>query len=183
MGNPAKIQSTTTLGTTLRTFQFLNGNNLTGVSLDVNKNTGKTNYFGAGFAGYDFAGKQPCVVALGSVERKYQSKNNKVWLSQELYGEAMKEKGVFDSKLTYTPAKVNAQLGKVNVSFDPRVAVHFNSDGVAPKLETLSIISAPLTKNNKLSGFAIFQTYDTTHLLNQESKNNISVNLGLNYTF
>lgn len=95
----------------------------------------------------------------------------------------MKQKGVFDSKLTYTPAKVNAQLGKVNLSFNPRVAVHFNGDGVTPKLETLTTVAAPLTKDNKLSGYAMFQTYDTTHLFNQDSRNNMSVNVGLSYTF
>lgn len=180
MGSPEKVQSNINIGVTARTFQFLNGNNLTGLSLDVTKQTPKTSYFGACFAGNDFGNKQPCAVLLGSVEGKYNNSNNKVWLSQELYGEAMKEKGIFDSKLTYTPLKTNAQLGKVNISFDPRVAVHFNKDGLTPQVETLTIAAAPLTRNNKLSAFALFQTYDTTHSL---SKDNISINAGLSYTF
>lgn len=65
MGNPPTVQSTTNIGTTLRSFQFLNGSNMTGVSLDINKNTGRTNYFEAGLVGYDFGNKQQCVVALG----------------------------------------------------------------------------------------------------------------------
>jgi len=176
-----KNQSITSLGTTLRTFQFANGNNMTGVSFDVNKNTGKTNYFGAGLVGYDFGNHQPCVVALGSIESKSNPENKSFWLSQELYGEIMKEKGVFDSKVTYTPTKVNFQLGKVNLSFNPRVALHFNEDGVTPKLETLTTAVVPF--NNKLSGYAMLQTYDTTHLFNQDSKDNISFNFGINYTF
>ena len=93
----------------------------------------------------------------------------------------MKEKGVFDSKLTYTPVKTNVQLGKVNVSFNPRVAVHFNGNGVTPQLETLTTAALPLTKDNKLSFYALFQTYDTTHILDKGSYNNMSVNAGLSY--
>ena len=175
MGNPVSLDITA------RTFQFFNGNNLSGVSFGVGKNTPKTSYYGTLLVGNDFGNKQPCAVGLGFIERKYNTDNKKVWFSRELYGEAMKQKGVFDSKITYTPAKVNAQLGKVNVSFTPRVATHFNKDGVTPKIETLTTVAAPLTKDNRLSGYAMYQTYDTTKLFNKGSHNNMSFNVGLTY--
>ena len=168
---------------TLRTFQFLNGNNTSGVSFGIGKKTKQTSYYGACLVGNDFATKQPCVVALGSIEKKYKPDKSNVWMSCELYGEALKEKGVFDSKLTYAPAKVNALIGKVNISFDPRVAMHFNSKGITPQIETLTTVAAPLTKDNKLSAYAIFQTYDTDHLFTHSSNNNVSINLGLSYNF
>lgn len=71
---------------------------------------------------------------MGFIDRRYTNNNKKVWLSQELYGEILKEKGMFDSKVAYTPLKLNTMLSKkVNLSFDPRLAVHINKDGFTPQ--------------------------------------------------
>ena len=105
-----------------------------------------------------------------------------MWLSQELYGEFLKEKGVFDSKLAYTPVKVNSNLSKNwGLSFDPRMAVHINSDGLTPQVETLTTISGKIYK--KLSGYALFQTYDTTNIFKKGALDNIGVNGGIVYNF
>lgn len=182
MGEPNISTNNVNYNVLLRTFQFLNGNNITGASFAAGKQTSKTSYYGSCVLGYDFGNQQSCGVVLGSVEKKYNTGNKKVWMSQELYGEAMKEKGVFDSKITYTPAKFNAQLGKVNVSFDPRVAVHFDGTSFKHNIETLTIAAMPLTKNNKVSVYGIFQTYDTANLFKSGSYNNISVNAGISYS-
>ena len=183
MGNPKVTPASWNMYTGVHSIQFLNGNNLSGVKFGANTNTPQTSYNVMGLGGYDSSTKQPCFVALGTVEQKYNPDNNKVWVSQELYGEALVEKGVFASKVTYTPVKVNAQLGKVNVSFTPRAAVNFNGEGITPRIETLTTVAAPLTKDNKLSAYALFQTYDTAHLFSPGTNNNMSINAGLTYTF
>ena len=166
----------------LRTFQFLNGNNLTGLGAGIGKNKGKMSAYITPLIGYDFANKKPWIGAFGFLDRRYVNNVKKVWLSQELYGEFLKEKGVFDSKIAYTPLKLNVMLSKkVNLSFDPRLAVHINKDGLTPQMETLTTISAPITK--KLSGYALFQTYDTTNLFKKGSCNNIGINGGIVYNF
>lgn len=63
---------------------------------------------------------------------------------------------------------------KVNLSFDPRLAVHINKDGLTPQLETLTTVSAPITEN--LSWYALFQTYSTSGSLGD-----IGVNGGIVY--
>ncbi|MBO7672348.1 hypothetical protein J6S88_02950 [bacterium] len=172
MGNPEISSAGWNKFTGMHSIQFLNGNNISGVKLGIGKNTPEASYSAMGLGGYDFGSKQPCMAALGSVEKKYNSEHNQLWLSRELYGEIIKEKGFFDSKLTYTPAKANAQVGKVNVSFDPRLAVHFNGDGVTPQVETLTTVAAPLSKDGRLFGYILFQTYGTE---------NQSINFGFNY--
>lgn len=166
----------------LRTFQFLNGNNLTGVGAGFGKTKEKLSAYITPLVGYNFANKKPWIGAFGFLERRYTKNNKSIWLSQELYGEFLKEKGNFDSKLAYTPIKLNTMLSKkVNLSFDPRLAVHINKDGLTPQMETLTTVSAPITK--KLSGYALFQTYDTTNLFKQGSHNNIGINGGIVYNF
>lgn len=166
----------------LRTFQFLNGNNLTGSGFGFGKNKGKLSAYITPLIGYDFANKKPWIGAFGFLDRRYKSNNKNVWLSQELYGEFLKEKGMFDSKVAYTPLKLNTMLSKkVSLSFDPRLAVHINSDGFKPQMETLTTISAPIYK--KLSGYALFQTYDTTNLFKKGSIDNIGINGGIVYNF
>ena len=59
--------------------------------------------------------------------------------------------------------------------------MHINKDGFTPQMETLTTVSAPITK--KLSGYALFQTYDTTNLFKKGSYNNIGINGGIVYTF
>jgi len=177
-----KISSKVSKDISLRTFQFLNGNNLTAVGTGFGKNKGKLSAYISPLAGYDSANKKPWIGAFGFLDRRYTNNAKKVWLSQELYGEFLKEKGVFDSKIAYTPLKLNAMLSKkVNLSFDPRLAVHMNKDGLTPQMETLTTVSAPITK--KLSGYALFQTYDTTNLFKKGSYNNIGVNGGIVYNF
>ena len=166
----------------LRTFQFLNGNNLTGVGYGFGKNKGKWSAYVTPLAGYDFANKKAWLGAFGFLDRRYTKNNKNLWLSQELYGEFLKEKGNFDSKVAYTPLKLNTMLNKkVSLTFDPRLAVHINDDGLTPKMETLTTVSAPLYKN--LSGYALFQTYDTTNIFKKGSIENIGINGGLVYTF
>ena len=168
----------------LRTFQFLNGNNLTALGAGFGKNyKKKTTAYIAPLAGYDSSNKQPWVGAFGFIDKRYSNKPDaKVWLSRELYGEFLKEKGVFDSKLAYTPVKLNSKLSKkVSLSFDPRMAVHINGDGLTPQVETLTTISAPINKN--LSGYALFQTYDTANLFKSGAEANMGINGGIVYTF
>lgn len=166
----------------LRTFQFLNGNNLTGSGFGFGKNKGKLSAYITPLIGYDFANKKSWLGAFGFLDRRYKNSNKSVWLSQELYGEFFKEKGIFDSKVAYTPLKLNTMLSKkVSLSFDPRLAVHINGDGFTPQMETLTTISAPITK--KLSGYALFQTYDTTNLFKSGSLDNIGINGGIVYNF
>ncbi len=177
-----KISNKVSKDISLRTFQFLNGNNLTAVGTGFGKNKKKLSAYISPLAGYDFANKKPWIGAFGFLDRTYTNNGKKVWLSQELYGEFLKEKGVFDSKVAYTPLKLNAMLSKkVNFSFDPRLAVHINNDGLTPQMETLTTVSAPITK--KLSGYALFQTYDTTNLFKKGSYNNIGINGGIVYSF
>ncbi len=177
-----KIGNKVSKDVSLRTFQFLNGNNLTGVGAGFGINKGKVSAYATPLAGYDFANKKPWIGGMGFIDRRYTNNNKKVWLSQELYGEILKEKGMFDSKVAYTPLKLNAMLSKkVNLSFDPRLAVHINKDGFTPQVETLTTVSAPITK--KLSGYALFQTYDTTHLFEKGSSANIGINGGIVYNF
>ena len=176
-----KIGNKVSKDISLRTFQFLNGNNLTAVGAGFGKNKGRVYAYATPLAGYDFANKKPWIGGMGFIDKRYAN-NKKVWLSQELYGEFLKEKGTFDSKVAYTPLKLNAMLSKkVNLSFDPRLAVHINKDGFTPQMETLTTVSAPITK--KISGYALFQTYDTTNLFKKGSYNNIGVNGGIVYTF
>lgn len=177
-----KISNKISKDISLRTFQFLNGNNLTGLGAGIGKNKGKLSAYITPLAGYDFANKKPWIGGMGFLDRRYTNSNKKVWLSQELYGEFLKEKGMFDSKAAYTPLKLNAMLSKkINFSFDPRLAVHINKDGFTPQMETLSTISAPINKN--LSGYALFQTYDTTNLFKKGCTDNIGINAGLVYNF
>ena len=177
-----KISNKVSKDISFRTFQFLNGNNLTGLGAGFGKNKGKLSAYVTPLAGYDFANKQPWFGGMGFFDRRYTSNNKKVWLSQELYGEFLKEKGVFDSKFAYTPLKLNSMISKkVNLSFDPRVAVHANKDGLTPQMETLTTISGPISKN--LSGYALFQTYDTTNLFKKGYLDNVGINGGVVYNF
>ena len=181
MTNPEIPSSSWNLYTGTHSIQFLNGVNISGVKFGANKNTPTTSYSVMGLGGYDSGSKKPCFATLGTIERKYNSENKKVWLSQEVYGEAIVEKGVFNSKLTYTPAKLNAQLGKVNVSFTPRAAVNFSGGSVKPAVETLTAAALPLTKD--VMAYALLQTYNTTHLFSSGTNNNVSVNAGITYNF
>ncbi len=166
----------------LRTFQFLNGNNLTGFGAGVGKNKGKVSAYATPLAGYDFANKRPWIGGMGFIDRRYTLNDKRFWLSQELSVEVLKEKKFFDSKIAYTPLKLNTKLTKkVGLSFDPRLAVHFNKAGLTPQMETLTTVSGPLTK--KLSGYALFQTYDTTNIFKKGSAGNIGINGGIIYTF
>lgn len=176
-----KISNKVSKDISLRTFQFLNGNNLTAVGAGFGKNKGKLSAYISPLAGYDFANKKPWVGAFGFLDRRYTN-NGKKGLSQEWYMEFLKEKGGFDSKVTYTPLKFYAMLSKkVNLSFTPRLAVHINKAGLTPQMETLTTVSASITK--RLSGYALFQTYDTTNLFKKGSYNNIGVNGGMVYSF
>ena len=181
-GNVSKTKNYN-IDVSLRTFQFINGNNLTAFGAGFTKNYKKTTAFISPLVGYDFANKKPWVGAFGFVDRKYKDKTDKkVWISQELYGEITKEKGLFDSKLTYTPLKVNVNLSKnINLSFTPRAAVHMNENGFTPQMETLTTLSGPLYKN--LSGYVLFQTYDTTNLFKKGTQDNVGINGGIVYTF
>jgi len=183
VNDSVKIKNKIATDVSLRTFQFFNGNNLTAVGAGFGKNGKKTAAYATPLVGYDFGNKQPMLGAFGFIDRKYTSNpNKKVWLSQELYGELLKEKGVFDSKVAYTPVKVNANLSKkVSLTFDPRLAVHINDSGFTPQMETLTTISAPINKN--LSGYALFQTYDTTNIFKKGAMDNIGINGGVVYTF
>ena len=164
----------------LRTFQFLNGNNLTGVGAGIGKSKGKLSAYITPLGGYDFANTQPWIGALGILDLKYKNNNKKLWMSQELYGEFLKEKGGFDSKVAYTPLKLNTMLSKkVSLSFDPRLAVHINNDGFTPQMETLTTVSAPINKN--LSFYVLGQTYDTTNLFKSGWLDNVGINAGLVY--
>ena len=178
-----KVKNKVSKDVSLRTFQFFNGNNLTAVGAGFGKNGKKTAAYATPLVGYDFGNKQPMLGAFGFIDRKYtDNPKKKVWLSQELYGELLKEKGVFDSKVAYTPVKVNANLSKkVNLTFDPRLAVHINDNGLTPQMETLTTVSAPVNKN--LSGYVLFQTYDTTNIFKKGAEDNIGINGGIVYTF
>lgn len=179
----AKVKNKVTKDISLRTFQTLNGNNLTAIGTGFGKNYEKTSLYATPLFGYDFANGQPFLGGFASMDRRYsRDKSRRVWLAQELYGEFLKEKGIFDSKITYTPLKLNAKLSKkVTMCFNPRLAVHINKDGFTPQMETITSVSAPFDKH--WSGYALFQTYDTTNLFKAGSINNIGINGGIVYTF
>ena len=178
-----QISNKVTKDISLRTFQFLNGNNLTGMGAGIGTSYNKSNLYITPLAGYDFASKQPWIGGMGFIDRRYKNNPSKnVWLSQELYGEIVKEKGAFDSKIAYTPLKINSNIfKKISLSFDPRLAVHINGNGLTPQIETLTTFSGKIYK--RLSGYALFQTYDTINLFKKGAKNNISVNGGIVYNF
>ena len=80
-----KISSKVSKDISLRTFQFLNGNNLTGVGAGFGKNKGKLSAYATPLAGYDFANKKSWIGGFGFLDRRYTNNNNKkIWLSQEL---------------------------------------------------------------------------------------------------
>lgn len=179
-----KVKNKISKDISLRTFQFLNGNNLTAFGFGFGKNGKRTSAYISPLAGQDFANKKPWIGAFGFLDRSYsKNSNKKVWLSQELYGEFSKEKGGFDSKVAYTPIKLNANISpKVNVSFDPRVAVHYDGHKFnKPQVETLTTFFVPI--NKRMSAYALFQTYDTANLFKKGAYNNMGVNGGLVYTF
>ena len=159
----------------IRTIQFINGTNLSFFGAGYGTNFGKTSLYGTTLAGKISGSNKPCFGVLGMADRRYTQNDNKVWLSQELYGEYVQEpNSPFNAKITYTPVKLNAQVApKVNVSFDPRVAVNMTPDGVSPSVETLTTVSTSITKN--LSAYAILQTYDF--------KGTTSINGGVVWTF
>lgn len=175
-----KIGNNISNDVSLRTFQFLNGNNLTAIGTGIGTSKGKLTAYISPLAGYDFGNKKPWIGAFGFLDRRYKKNNSRIWFSQELYGEFLKEKGVFDSKFAYTPVKFNTMVSKkVNLSVDPRLAVHMNKDGFTPQMETLVTVSGPIYKN--WSYYVLGQSYDTTNLFKSGWLNNMGINGGVVY--
>ena len=166
-----------------RTLQFLDGTNLSALGVGLKKKYTKSSLYSAFIAGYDSGNKRPWCCGYASLDNKYADiKNNKVWLSQVLYGQFTVRNRALSSKIAYTPAKLNAQLSKrVNLTFDPRFVLQFKQKELTPKIETLTKISSSITK--KLSGYVLLQTYDTLNLFKEGSGKTVCVNSGLVYTF
>ena len=162
----------------IRTIQFTDKpyTNISFAGIGYGTSIGKnTSAYATLLAGRDSGSKKPAFGGLGLIESKYKQDNNKVWVSQELYGEYIKEpKSPANAKITYTPIKINAQVTpKVNINFDPRLALCFNGKNTNTNMETLTTVAASFNKN--LSAYAQFQTYDF--------KGTKSVNGGIVWTF
>ena len=70
-----KIGNKVSKDISLRTFQFLNGNNLTAVGAGFGKNKGRVYAYATPLAGYDFANKKPWIGGMGFIDKRYA--NNK----------------------------------------------------------------------------------------------------------
>lgn len=179
----AGVGNNLTKDVSARTLQFLDGTNLSALGVGLKKKYTKSSLYSAFLAGYDSGNKRPWCCGYASFDNKYADlKNDKVWLSQVLYGQFTVRNGAFGSKIAYTPAKLNAQLSKrVNLTFDPRFALQIKQKELIPKIETLTKVSSAITK--KLSGYVLLQTYDTVKLFKEGDKKTVCVNSGLVYTF
>ena len=111
---------------------------------------------------------------FASVDRPYGNNlKKKLQFGQQLYGEVSAAKGLFDSKIAYTPINATYNIAKnIDLNFTPRFAAHINKNGLDPRFETLTTVSGNI--NNKTAWYVLFQTYDV-----KDMKNNIGLNAGL----
>lgn len=186
MGNEGKPSTGWNKYTGIHTINFLDGNHILGGKFGLNKTNNRTTYDTMVLGGYHSSTKKPCVVALGTVEKKYNTNNKNLWFSQEGYLEVVGEKGVFASKVTYAPLKVNGQVGKSYLFFNPRGAINFDGKKVTADIETLTGIGIPIAKikgkgkEKTVSFYTLLQTYGFDDFFH---KNNTSVNVGFTYNF
>lgn len=156
----------------LRTFQFMDGSNMSCASAGISKSWDNLFGYFTFLGGYNFANKLPLVGTMGFFDYTYPKQSNKANLSAELYHESSLDKNGYYQKCAVTPAKLNIPLNnKVNFNLDPRMAFHIFSGQVTPKFEVLATISAQLYEN--LSAYLIGQIYDVT-------KPSIPGNYGIN---
>ncbi len=162
-----------------RTFQFMDGSNLSCVSTGVSKNWKDLSGYFTVMGGYNFANKLPMVGTMGFFDYKYPKQNPNANLSAELYHESGLNKEGLSQKFAVTPIKLNTQLSdKIYFGLDPRMAFHVASKHVVPKFEILATVSGQIY--NKLSGYVIGQIYDVTQ---PKNPSNYSVNAGLIKSF
>ena len=164
-----------------RTFQFLDGANMSGISAGISKNW--ENLLGAddnlsaycmAMAGYNFGSKLPTGVAMGYFDYKYPNQNKNVNLSAEAYCEAAINKESSYVKPAVTPIKLNMIKNRWYFGFDPRVAFNIAQGQVNPAIEVLATVSAQIYKD--WSAYVIGQCYDAAQY---KDPSNYSINVGL----
>lgn len=145
----------------IRTFQFMNGSNMSAVSAGVSKSWDNlTGYFTV-LGGYNFADKLPLLGTMGFFDYKYPAQPDKFGVSAEVYHESALNKNGYSQKFAVTPAKFNLPVNKkINLGLDPRMAYYVNSGQMTPKFEVLGTLSAQIYK--QLSAYVIAQIYDVT---------------------
>ena len=170
-----KTTSPASFDVAARTFQFMDGSNLSCVSTGVGKNWDNLAGYFTVMGGYNFANKLPSFLTMGYLDYRYPKQNDKANLSAELYHESALNKDGFIQKYAVTPIKFNSLINnKIYAGIDPRLAVNIASGQVIPKVEVLATVSGQIYKD--LSGYAIGQIYDITQ---PQNPSNYSINLGL----
>ena len=158
-----------------RTFQFLDGSNMSCISTGIGKNWDNLSGYFTVMGGYNFANKLPMVGTMGYFDYRYPGQNLKANMSAELYHESALNKNGFIQKFAITPIKFNSLINnKIYFGIDPRMAFHVASRQVTPKVEILATLSGQIYKG--LSGYAIGQIYDITQ---PQNPSNYSFNFGL----
>ena len=158
-----------------RTFQFMDGSNMSCVSTGVGKNWDNLAAYFTVMGGYNFANKLPSFLTMGYLDYRYPKQNDKANLSAELYHESALNKDGFVQKFAATPIKFNSLINdKIYAGIDPRLAVNVVSGQVIPKVEVLATVSGQIYKS--LSGYIIGQIYDIAH---PKNPSNYSINVGL----
>jgi len=164
-----------------RTFQFLNGANMSGISAGVSKNwenlTGhgdNLSCYGMLLGGYNFGSKLPTGVAMGYLDWKYPNQNGNINLSAEAYCEAALAKEGSYVKPAITPFKLNMTSGRCYFGIDPRLAFNIAPGQVKPTIEILTTISGRICKD--LSAYIIGQCYNVSQ---PKDPSNYSINVGV----
>ena len=162
-----------------RTFQFMDGSNMSCISTGVSKNWDNLAGYFTVMGGYNFTNKLPSFLTMGYLDYRYPKQNDKANLSAELYHESALNKDGFVQKFAATPIKFNSLINdKIYAGIDPRLAVNVASGQVIPKVDVLATVSGQIYKS--LSGYIIGQIYDVAH---PKNPSNYSINAGLIKSF
>lgn len=158
-----------------RTFQFMDGSNMSCVSTGVSKNWDNLSGYFTVFGGYSSADKLPLLGTMGFLEYSYPIQTDNFNVGAELYHESTLNNNGFIQKFAVTPTKLSKKInGNVNVGLDPRMAFNVISGKIIPKFEVYAMTTIQMCKN--LSAYIIGQIYDITQ---PSVPGNYSVNAGV----